>query len=308
MEPITFHYIYAAILGAIIGSFLNVVILRWPRKMVWSWRKDALEWLSEKPDPNLGLEDDIHMREASKAALKRMEDNPTPPGIIVKGSHCPKCKAPIRWYDNLPVLGWIMLGGKCRSCKQKISIQYPLVELLCAGLAAIAVAVFGWNVSAVAASVFLGLLVVLSMIDARTMYLPDDLVLPGMWLALLWSLVASYYFPGMAISPTAALWGAILGYAGLASIVRGYGLITGREGMGGGDLKLLGLIGAFLGPGALVPVIGLSAVGGAVLGIILKLRRGESRPFPFGPWLAMAAAFWLFVGQPCGWEKALVGS
>lgn len=306
-QTIAFHYIFAAVLGALIGSFLNVVILRWPKKMAWTWRKDALDWLSEKPDPALGLEDDEQLRLAAEQARGRMENSHAPPGIVVKGSHCPKCQTPIRWHDNLPVIGWIMLGGKCRACKNSISIQYPLIELLCAGLAAACVWVFGWNVEAIAAAVFLGVLVVLAMIDARTMYLPDDLVLPGMWMALLWSLVAAHIFPGMAITPVSALWGTILGYGGLAVVARGYGAMTGREGMGGGDLKLLGLIGAFMGPGALVPVIGLSALGGAVSGLILRARRGESKPFPFGPWLAMAAAFWLLVGRPLGWEKSLLG-
>lgn len=307
-ETIVFHYVFAGVLGALIGSFLNVVILRWPRKMSWTWRKDALEWLAEKPDPALGLEDDEQLREAAGVAMERMEKSPIPPGIVVKGSHCPKCQTPIRWYDNLPILGWLMLGGKCRTCKNSISIQYPLVEALCAVLAVLCVVVFGWSAAALAGAIFLGLLVVLAMIDARTMYLPDDLVLPGMWTALLWSLVAAHYFPGQAVSPSSALWGAILGYGGLAAVAKLYGVIRRKDGMGGGDLKLLGLIGAFMGPAALVPVIGLSAVMGVIAGLVLQARRGESRPFPFGPWLALASAIWLLFGQRQGWEQALFGS
>ena len=306
-EIIVFHYVFAGILGALIGSFLNVVILRWPRKMGWEWRKDALEWLSEKPDPALGLEEDEQLRTAAEQAMKRINQASEPAGIVVKGSHCPKCQTSIRRHDNLPIVGWIMLGGKCRACKNNISIQYPIVEALCAALAILCVVTFGWSAAALSGALFLGLLVVLAMIDARTMYLPDNLVLPGMWMALLWSLVAAHYFPGQAISPSQALWGAILGYGGLAAVVKGYGVLTGKDGMGGGDLKLLGLIRAFMGPGALIPVIGISAITGAVAGLVLRAKRGESQPFPFGPWLALAAAVWLLIGQPKGWESALLG-
>lgn len=302
-----FHLLFAGVLGALIGSFLNVVILRLPRKIAWTWRKDALEWLADRPEPNLGLADDEVLRQAATEGLTRHTQSKIPPGIVVKGSHCPHCQTPIRWYDNLPIAGWLALRGKCRACKVAISPQYPLVEAIAAGLAVAAVATFGWTPAALAACVFLGLLLTLAVIDARTMYLPDDLVLPGIWLALAWSLAAQTWWPGQAISPEQALLGAILGYGGLAAVARGYGALTGREGMGGGDLKLLGLIGAFLGPGALIPVIGLSAIGGAVLGILLRMRRGESRPFPFGPWLALAAAVWCLVGQPLGWESQLLG-
>ena len=302
-----FHFFFAGVLGALIGSFLNVVILRLPRKIAWTWRKDALEWLADTPDPNLGLKEDPQMKEAAQQALERHQEAGAPPGIVVKGSHCPRCLASIRWHDNLPIFGWLLLGGKCRACKLPISCQYPLVEAAAAGLAVASVAVFGWSAGALAAALFLGLLLVLAMIDARTMYLPDDLVLPGMWLALAWSLAAHTWWPGQAITPDSALLGAILGYGGLAAVAKGFGALTGREGMGGGDLKLLGLIGAFLGPGALIPVIGISAIGGAVLGLALRMRRGESKPFPFGPWLALAAAIWCLLGQPQGWQAQLLG-
>jgi leader peptidase (prepilin peptidase)/N-methyltransferase len=200
-----------------------------------------------------------------------------------------------------------MLAGKCRSCKAPISVQYPLVEAAGAALAVLAVATFGWSAGALAASAFLGLLLTLAVIDARTMYLPDELVLPGLWTALAWSWAAQTWWPGQAITLDKAVLGAVLGYGGLALVARLYSAVRGREGMGGGDLKLLGVIGAFLGPGALIPVIGMAAVGGIATGVILQAKRGESKPFPFGPWLALAAAIWCLLGQPQGWEQALLG-
>jgi leader peptidase (prepilin peptidase)/N-methyltransferase len=302
-----FHFFFAGVLGALIGSFLNVVILRWPRKMAWEWRTEALSWLSEDPDPALGLPADPQIQQAAQEALARHHERAVPPGIVVKGSHCPHCLTPLRWHDNLPLVGWLMLAGKCRSCKAPISVQYPLVEAAGAALAVLAVATFGWSAGALAASAFLGLLLTLAVIDARTMYLPDELVLPGLWTALAWSWAAQTWWPGQAITLDKAVLGAVLGYGGLALVARLYSAVRGREGMGGGDLKLLGVIGAFLGPGALIPVIGMAAVGGIATGVILQAKRGESKPFPFGPWLALAAAIWCLLGQPQGWEQALLG-
>lgn len=265
----------AAGLGLLVGSFLNVVILRLPRRMEWAWKRDSREILGE---PELY--------------------DPPPPGIVVERSHCPHCGHQLSWYENIPVLSWLALRGKCRSCKAPISIQYPAVELLTMLLFVACVWRFGFGWQGFGALVLTGFLIALSGIDIRTQLLPDSLTLPLMWLGLIASLDTLY----MPAKP--ALLGAIVGYASLWSVWWLFKQATGKEGMGHGDFKLLAALGAWCGLTGLLPIILISAVAGAIIGSILLAVQGRDRatPIPFGPYLAIAG--WVTFM----WGDDLVGS
>lgn len=251
----------AAGLGLLVGSFLNVVILRLPRRMEWAWKRDSREILGE---PELY--------------------DPPPPGIVVERSHCPHCGHQLSWYENIPVLSWLALRGKCRSCKAPISIQYPAIELLTMLLFVACVWRFGFGWQGFGALVLTGFLVALSGIDIRTQLLPDSLTLPLMWLGLIASLDNLY----MPAKP--ALLGAIVGYVSLWSVWWLFKQATGKDGMGHGDFKLLAALGAWCGLSGLLPIILISAVAGAIIGAIQLWVQGRDRatPIPFGPYLAIA--------------------
>ncbi|ATD66933.1 prepilin peptidase [Luteimonas chenhongjianii] len=251
----------AAGFGLLVGSFLNVVILRLPRRMEWQWKRDSREILGE---PELY--------------------DPPPPGIVVERSHCPHCGHQLSWYENIPVLSWLALRGKCRSCKAPISIQYPAVELLTMLLFVACVWQFGFGWQGFGALVLTSFLIALSGIDIRTQLLPDSLTLPLMWLGLIASLDNLY----MPAKP--ALLGAVVGYVSLWTVWWLFKQATGKEGMGHGDFKLLAALGAWCGLSGLLPIILLSAVAGAVIGSIMLAVQGRDRatPIPFGPYLAIA--------------------
>ena len=268
-------YPAAAGLGLLVGSFLNVVILRLPPRLEWQWKRDAREILEEP---------DIY--------------DPPPPGIVVEGSHCPKCKKPLSWHENIPVLSWVLQGGKCRGCKAPISIQYPLVELVTALLFLVCAWRFGFGWKGFGAMVLTGYLVALSGIDFRTRLLPDQLTLPLMWLGLV---AAS---DNLYMSAKPALLGAMAGYLSLWSVYWVFKQLTGKEGMGHGDFKLLAAIGAWVGLKGILPVILLSSVVGAVIGSIWLATQGRDRatPIPFGPYLAIAGWLVFF------WGEAMIGA
>lgn len=261
--------------GLLLGSFLNVVILRLPRRLEWQWQRDSHEVL--------GTPDDY---------------DPPPPGIVVERSHCPQCKRQLKWYENIPVLSWAMQRGRCRGCAARISIQYPLVELLTAAAMVACVWRFGFGWQGFGAMVFTGFLISLSGIDLRTQLLPDQLTLPLMWLGL----VASADHLYIDVKP--ALLGAIAGYLSLWTVWWLFKQITGKEGMGFGDFKLLAAIGAWVGLNGVLPAILLSSLVGAVVGSIMLAMQGRDRatPIPFGPYLAVAGWVTFF------WGDALVGA
>ena len=269
--PLPFWIAAAGVLGLIVGSFLNVVILRLPARMEYFWKRDAREMLE------LGAND-----EAAQ------------PDIVRKGSHCPHCKHPLAAWDNIPLLSWLVLRGHCRYCRAPISIQYPLVELLCGVASAIVVWHFGVTWQAGAALLFTWFLVAAGGIDFRTQLLPDSLTLPLLWLGLLISLVPVF------VDSREAVIGASIGYLALWSVYWLFKLATGKEGMGFGDFKLFAAAGAWMGYAALLPVIIIAAVSGAVIGTILLRTRGQDRsmPFAFGPFLAIAMWIWLVAGDP----------
>lgn len=262
-------YPVVAGLGLLVGSFLNVVILRLPRRLEWEWKRDAREVL-EQPE----LYD------------------PPPPGIVVERSHCPHCGHQLSWYENIPLFSWLALRGKCRSCKAPISIQYPLVELLTAVLCTLCVWRFGFGWQGFGACLLTCFLVAASGIDLRTQLLPDSLTLPLMWLGLIASLDNLF----MPAKP--ALLGAIAGYASLWSVWWLFKQVTGKEGMGRGDFKLLAAIGAWVGLNGVLPTLLLSSVVGAVIGSIWLATQGRDRatPIPFGPYLAIAGWIVFFWG------------
>lgn len=264
----------AAVLGLLVGSFLNVVILRLPERMAVAWRREAREILE----------------------LEAV-DEPLPPGIVREPSHCPTCKHPLAWYDNIPVLGWLMLRGRCRYCKTPISRQYPLVEALTGIASAIVVWKFGPTPGALAALALTWALIALAGIDARTQMLPDQINYPLLWLGLFLCLIPAWQ--PIPVTPVGGIVGALIGYLSLWSIYWLFKLLTGKEGMGHGDFKLLAALGAWLGPVALLPVVLLSSLIGALIGgaIMLVNKRGRDVPMPFGPYIAAAGWVWLIAGD-----------
>jgi leader peptidase (prepilin peptidase) / N-methyltransferase len=255
----------AALAGLMIGSFLNVVIHRLPLMMQREWEQEARAVL-EQPAPD---------------AEPRRYD------LWWPRSQCPQCSREIRARENIPVLSFLLLRGRCPGCATRISWQYPLVEMLTAVLFAATIWHFGATAAGLAALLFTGFLVAAAGIDARTTLLPDQLTLPLLWLGL-----AANHF-GLFTDLESAVIGAMAGYLSLWLVYHGFRLLTGKEGMGYGDFKLLAALGAWLGWQALPMILLLASLVGAIVGITLILARGRDRdiPIPFGPYLA--AAGWL---------------
>lgn len=254
-------YPIAAGLGLLVGSFLNVVILRLPKRLEWEWKRDARDIL-EQPD----LYD------------------PPPPGIAIERSHCPHCKHQLAWFENIPLLSWVALRGRCRHCKAPISFQYPFVELLTMLLVSACVWRFGFGWQGFGASVLSCFLIALAGIDMRTQWLPDQLTLPLLWLGLIASV------DNLFVSAKWAIAGAVLGYVSLWSVWWVFKQLTGKEGMGHGDFKLLAALGAWTGHLMLLPIVLVSSLMGAIIGSIWLFAKGRDRatPIPFGPYLAIA--------------------
>ena len=254
-------YPVAAALGLVVGSFLKVVILRLPKRMEWRWKRDAREILDQP---------EIY--------------DPPPPGIAIEPSHCPQCKARLRWYENIPLLSWALQGGKCRHCGAKISLQYPLVEFITMMLTLACVWRFGFGWQGFGAVLFTWFLIAASGIDFRTQLLPDSLTLPLMWLGF----IAAH--ENLFVGPKTALAGAMVGYGSLWLVWWLFKQLTGKEGMGHGDFKLLAAIGAWCGLKGILPTILLSSLVGAIIGSIWLAMKGRDKatPLPFGPYLAIA--------------------
>jgi leader peptidase (prepilin peptidase)/N-methyltransferase len=264
-------YPAAACLGLALGSFLNVVILRLPKRLEWQWKNDSREILGE---PELY--------------------DPPPPGIVVERSHCPHCGHQLSWYENIPVVSYLVLRGRCRNCKTPISLQYPLVELLTMLLVLACVWQWGFGWQGFGAIVLTCFLIALTGIDLRTQLLPDQLTLPLMWLGLIGN-IDNLYMPAKP-----ALVGAIIGYLSLWTVWWLFKQITGKEGMGHGDFKLLAAIGAWVGLKGILPTILISSLVGAIIGSIWLAAKGRDRatPIPFGPYLAIAGWIVFMWGEP----------
>ncbi|WP_460045690.1 prepilin peptidase [Pseudomonas sp. S2_H01] len=258
------------VLGLLVGSFLNVVVYRLPKMMLRDWKAQAREVLELPAEPQTETFN-----------------------LVLPHSRCPHCSHKIRAWENLPVVSYLVLGGKCSSCKAPISKRYPLVELACGLMSAFVAWHFGFGWQAGAVLLLSWGLLSMSLIDADHQLLPDAIVLPLLWLGLI---VNAF---GLFASLTDALWGAVFGYLALWCVFWLFKLITGKEGMGYGDFKLLAMLGAWGGWQILPLTILLSSIVGAVLGLILlRMRNVEtSTPIPFGPYLAIAGWIALLWGD-----------
>ncbi|UXK09089.1 A24 family peptidase [Shewanella putrefaciens] len=273
---VTLSFIFAAT----IGSFLNVVIHRLPIMMKREWQQECNQYLQE-------YHADIVNQVGIDRLNKPIDSYPEKYNIVAPGSSCPQCKTAIKPWHNLPVLGWLMLRGKCAACHAPISTRYPIIELITGLLIAALAWHFGPCWQFVFASLLTFVLIALTGIDLDEMLLPDQLTLPLLWLGLLLNLHHTF------ASPTDAIIGAAAGYLSLWSIFWVFKLLTGKEGMGYGDFKLLAVFGAWLGWQMLPLVILLSSLVGAVVGIgmIISKRNQMDNPIPFGPYIA--AAGWI---------------
>ncbi len=260
----------ALLFGLLVGSFLNVVIYRLPRQLQAEWRSESRALLELEPAP--GQED--------AAATSTFN-------IAFPASHCPHCQAPIKAWHNVPIISFLLLRGRCAHCNAAIGWRYPVVEAL-AGVGAALIALWlGWTPQAVAAILLTWALLALSAIDIDHQLLPDRVTLPLLWLGL--ALNSAGLFTGL----QDAVWGAIAGYLSLWLVFHAFRLLTGKEGMGYGDFKLLAALGAWLGWQLLPLIILLSSLVGALCGAMLLMLQGRDRatPIPFGPYLA--AAGWI---------------
>ncbi|OWQ86768.1 prepilin peptidase [Roseateles terrae] len=287
---------YLGLLGLCVGSFLNVVIYRLPVMMRRGWLDDCQQQLAATDE----LQDLLRLSPAQAQAVadgvlpvRQALDALPPLGLVMPRSRCPHCGHQLRWHENLPVLGWLRLGGKCASCKAPISLRYPCVELL-TGLLFLGI---GWTVGPQFAALlycgFAAALVALAGIDWDTTYLPDSITQPLLWAGLV--AAAAGMLP---VSLQSSLIGAVVGYLSLWSIYWVFKLLTGKEGMGYGDFKLLAGLGAWLGWQMIVPIALLASVIGAAVGVYLKVSGGlrEGRYVPFGPFLAGGGLTVLLIG------------
>ncbi|QSX34007.1 prepilin peptidase [Shewanella avicenniae] len=265
------------VFAAVIGSFINVVIFRLPVMMKREWQQECNQFLEEyQPKAYQVLE--------QQQLLQPLDKFPERFNLIVPNSTCPKCKTAIKPWHNLPILGWLMLGGKCAACKQQISSRYPIFEFLNGALVALLAWHFGPTIQFALAAIVTFALVAMTGIDLDEMLLPDQLTLPFLWLGI----IANYF--GVFTELPSAVVGAIAGYLSLWSVFWLFKLLTGKEGMGYGDFKLMALFGAWLGWQMLPLIILLSSLVGAVIGIsmILFKNMGRNNPIPFGPYIALA--------------------
>ena len=258
----------SVVVGLLIGSFLNVVIYRVPVMMERGWTQFAKEHLQ----------------------LELTEEEQQPFNLMKPDSRCPKCHAPVKAWQNIPIVSYLMLGGKCGSCKTPISIRYPLIELLAGILFGVVAWQYGWTMAAFGGLILTAILIALTFIDADTQYLPDSLTLPLIWLGLLFNLSGTF------VPLKSAVLGAVFGYMSLWLLCFIYKLLTGKIGMGNGDFKLLAALGAWLGVGILPVLIFMAALIGLIGAIIGRVAKGQY--FAFGPSLAIAGWIILVANEP----------
>ena len=290
----------AGLLGLLVGSFLNVVIHRLPKMLERQWREQSAEFAGSTAAAAAPA--------APAPPAPPASQTPPPYNLVTPRSACPACQAPISAWQNIPILSYMLLRGRCANCAVRISLRYPLIELLCGLLTAAVAWKFGVGWPAVAAAVVTWFLIALAGIDLDHQLLPDCLTLPLLWgglvASLLWTPAATASLP---VSPVQAIVGAVAGYVSLWAVFHLFRLCTGKEGMGYGDFKLLAALGAWLGGHMLLPIVLGSASVGAIVGIALIVggQRGRGTPLPFGPFLA--AAGWLAMMWGPEWVNAYIG-
>ena len=292
----------AGLFGLLVGSFLNVVIHRLPRMIERGNVVGVVEWFEDvdlyidrvvshaDPSKRTALKKPLHAAEPAFQSLVAALPDET---LIGPGSRCGSCGHPIGPLENIPIVSYLALRGRCKACKAPISLRYPAIEALTGFLFAAAAWHFGATLATLASLALIGCLVALAFIDADTMLLPDAITLPLLWIGLLFSAEGGF------VSLSDAVWGAAAGYLALWAVFWAYKLATGKEGFGYGDFKLLGALGAWFGWKALLPIILMSAGVGAVVGIglIVAGRREAATKFAFGVYLAPAGLLMLFAGH-----------
>ncbi len=256
------------VFGTLVGSFLNVVILRLPLILEQTWQEEAALILGEAP----------------KATARVTLWGPR--------SACPSCSSTIRAYDNIPVVSFLLLRGRCRDCSTRIALRYPIIELMTGFVTLGLLIALGWNTTFAAALVLSYGLIALTFIDFDHQILPDQITLPGIWIGLLLNL------NGIFCSLEESVIGAMAGYLSLWIVYQGFKLATGKEGMGFGDFKLLAALGAWFGWTALPGIVLISSAIGAIIGItLIALGRPREEAIAFGPYLALAGFIYLLAGD-----------
>ncbi len=296
-----------ALLGLLIGSFLNVVILRLPPRLQRDWESQSREILGldapTGPVNAIGTGTGTASNPDSEAAGADVPPSLPPPDLVFARSRCPQCGHALAAWENIPLVSYALLRGRCRACRSPISWQYPLVEALTGVAVALCAWQFGFSAQLAVTLIVVAALVALSGIDLRTQLLPDQITLPLLWFALLASVV------GWTLPPAQAIVGAAVGYLSLWSVYWLFKLMTGKEGMGYGDFKLLAALGALVGAQGIIPIVLVASFVGAFVGIAQILLQGRDRatPIPFGPYLATAGLFQILFGSAlaAGWNTWL---
>lgn len=257
--------------GLMVGSFLNVVIYRLPVMMQRGWKKECLEYLEQK----------------------QPEDDNEPFNLTLPLSRCPGCNTAVKPYQNIPVISYLFLKGKCAKCKTHISLRYPLIESFTGIISAVVAWHFGYSLEMLFALLLTWSLIALSFIDIDHQLLPDSINFPLLWFGLFLSLFSIY------TDPSSSIIGALAGYLSLWTVYQGFKIVTGKEGMGYGDFKLLAVFGAWLGWQYLPLIILLSSLVGAIIGIsmVIFVKKDKNIPIPFGPYLAVAGWIALLWGD-----------
>lgn len=288
----TLVLVICVVLGLLVGSFLNVVVYRLPIMLQRDWRAQCCEYLeldNTTPDKNAS---------SAKYAVFNLQK---------PDSHCPHCNHKIRPWENIPVVSYILLGGKCANCKSKISLRYPAIEFVTGLLSGLVAMSFGFDWLTLALLFLTWSLIALTLIDFDHQLLPDDITLPVLWLGLLVNALDL----GMGVSLYDAVIGAIAGYLVLWGFYWAFKLATGKEGMGYGDFKLLAALGAWMGWQSLLPIVIISSLVGALFGLAMIIFRGRDKsvPMPFGPYLAGAGFIMLIWGPQINalYYNSLVG-
>ena len=280
------------LLGLLVGSFLNVVIYRLPKMMENQWAAEIVQMTAEKAADKVAANAVQSPSDNTAPAKEATTDKPAF-NLMVPRSRCQQCGHQIRWFENIPVASYLFLRGKCSQCGSQISPRYPAVEIVTGALFAWCGWKWGISSTALAWCAFSAAIVALAMIDWDTTFLPDDITLP-----LLWGGLMAAALKLTSVPLPMALWGVVAGYLSLWSIYWAFKLITGKEGMGYGDFKLFAALGAWFGWPALIPMILMASVIGAVVGIAMKFSSGlrEGGYIPFGPFLAGAGLTAMFFG------------